>query len=425
MHRHRRKVWYYQGLFTSVRRVRYIIFLRDVFILTISAFGGPQAHLVLLLKIMVEQRRYLSEKDLIELHALCQILPGPTSTQTITAIGYRIGGPKLAFLTLLVWMLPAVSIMTAVAVTLSNLQERDISLAFTRFIQPMAVGFVAYGAYTISKKSVNSLVGVVILVVAAVVSYYVRKPFIFPLLLLVAGFITSINYKKHSPERKDKIVIKWGNLTLWISIFLAAAIATGFTRAVPVLLFENFYRNGSLIFGGGQVLIPLLYTEFVDFKHYLTSEEFLTGYAVVQAVPGPVFSFSAYIGSLSMRSAGIGGEILGAFVASLGVFLPGTFLIFFLVRFWDALKKYRVIKASLEGILAASSGMVVAAAFLLFEPLEMNMLNISFTLGTVLLLKFTRIPAPVIILGGLLAGFLIKPTVAAFIYLLPLALPSL
>ena len=423
MDRHRRKVWYYQGLFTSVKRVRYIIFLRDVLILTVTAFGGPQAHLVLLLKIMVEQRRYLSERDLIELHALCQILPGPTSTQTITAIGYRIGGPKLAFLTLLVWMLPAVSIMTAVAITLSNLQEQELSLAFTRFIQPMAVGFVAYGAYTISQKSVSTPLGVAILLVSAVVSFYIRKPYIFPVLLLVAGFITAINYKKHQPEQKDKIVIKWGNLTLWISIFLAAAIATGFTRAVPVLLFENFYRNGSLIFGGGQVLIPLMYTEFVDFKHYLTSEEFLTGYAIVQAVPGPVFSFSAYIGSLSMRSAGFGGEILGAFVASLGVFLPGTFLIFFMVRFWDALKKYRVIKASLEGVLAASSGMVVAAAFLLLAPLPVDTLNISFVVGTFLLLKFTKIPAPVIIIGGLLAGFLIKPKVIALIYLLPSILP--
>ena len=392
-----------------MRRVRYVIFLRDVFLLTISAFGGPQAHLTLLLKMMVERRRYLSEKDLIELHALCQILPGPTSTQTITAIGYRIGGPKLAFLTLLVWMLPAVSIMTAVAITLSNLQERELSLAFTRFIQPMAVGFVAYGAYTISLKSVNTKKGVAILLVAAVVSYFVRKPFIFPLLLLVAGFATAVNYKKLLPEEKEKIVVKWGNLTLWIGIFLAAALATGFSRAVPVLLFENFYRNGSLIFGGGQVLIPLLYTEFVDFKHYLTSEEFLTGYAIVQAVPGPVFSFSAYIGALSMRQAGIGGEILGAFVASLGIFLPGTFLIFFLLRFWDSLKKYRVIKASLEGILAASSGMVVAAAFLLFEPLEVSLLNVGFVVGTVALLKFTKIPAPVIILGGLLAGFLLEP----------------
>lgn len=389
-----------------IRRVRHIIFLRDVFLLTISAFGGPQAHMTLLLKMMVEKRRYLSEKDLIELYALCQILPGPTSTQTITAIGFKIGGPRLAFLTLIVWAIPAVAIMTAVAVTISNLQEQDLSLAFTRFIQPMAVGFVAYAAYTISRKVINTRTGFGIMLVAAVVSFLIRKPYIYPLLILVAGFVTSVKWKKHPREQKERFHAKWRNVILWISILMAAAILGGITKSLPIRLFENFYRNGSLIFGGGQVLIPLLYTEFVDFKHYLSSEEFLSGYALVQAVPGPTFSFSAYIGSLAMREYGIWGEILGALVASAGIFLPGTLLIFFMIRFWDALKKYRVIKASLEGITAASSGMVVAAAFLMMEPIPADWLNALFVLLTFVLLKFTRVPAPLIIVGGVLAGFL-------------------
>lgn len=376
-------------------------------ILTVSAFGGPQAHLTLLLKLMVERRRYLSEKDLMELHALCQILPGPSSTQTITAIGYRIGGPKLAFLTLLVWMLPAVTLMTIAAITLSNLQEQDLSLAFTRFIQPMAVGFVFYAAYTLSVKVVNTKSAMAIMIVATVVSYLIRKPYIYPLLLLIAGVVTSIKYRKHPQQKKDRLQIKWGNLVIWITILVVAAIVGGITKSLPVRIFENFYRNGSLIFGGGQVLIPLLYTEFVDFKAYLTSEEFLTGYAMVQAIPGPVFSFSAFIGSLAMREYGAGGEIVGAVMASLGIFLPGTFLIFFMLRFWDSLKKYRVIKASLEGIVAASSGMVIAAALLLLEPLALSTLNLGVIIGTVLLLKFTRVPAPVIILSGLLAGIVL------------------
>ena len=396
--------WYSQGIVTSIRRVRYFIFLRDVLILTVSAFGGPQAHLTLLLKMMVEKRRYLSEKDLMELHALCQILPGPSSTQTITAIGYRIGGPKLAFLTLLVWMLPAVTLMTTAAVIFSNIQEKELSLEFTRFIQPMAVGFVFYAAYTLSVKVVNTQAGILIMVVATVVSFLIRKPYIYPLLLLLAGVATAIKYRSHPRQQKEKLNIRWGNLTIWITILITAAIIGGITQSLPVRIFENFYRNGSLIFGGGQVLIPLLYTEFVDFKAYLTSEEFLTGYALVQAIPGPVFSFSAFIGSLAMRSYGIIGEIIGALVASLGIFLPGTFLIFFMVRFWDGLKKYRVIKASLEGIVAASSGMVIAAALLLLEPLSLSLLNIGVVIGTALLLQFTKIPAPVIILSGLLLG---------------------
>ncbi len=389
-----------------IRRVRYFIFLKDVLLLTVSAFGGPQAHISMMLKMMVEKRRYLTEKELIELYALCQILPGPSSTQTITAIGFRIGGPKLAFLTLLVWMLPAVSIMTALAITISNFQEQQISLNFTRFIQPMAVGFVAYSGYQITMKVVNTKTGVAILAVSAILSYLIRSPYIFPAILVVAGFITSSKYKELDPQEKEKIHIEWSNFFLWVGVFIGSAILAGITRYLPFRLFENFYRNGSLIFGGGQVLIPLLYTEFVRFKGYLTSEEFLTGYAFVQAVPGPVFSFSAYVGSLSMREYGIAGEIAGAMIASLGVFLPGTFLIFFVIRFWDALKRYRVIKASLEGVTAASSGMVIAAALLLFEPIDPSALNFAFVVGTALLLRFTNIPAPFIILGGLGAGFI-------------------
>lgn len=408
MDQHRHRPWYSQGVVTtSIRRVRYFIFLRDVFILTVSAFGGPQAHLTLLLKLMVEKRRYLNEKDLMELHALCQILPGPSSTQTITAIGYRIGGPKLAFLTLLVWMLPAVSLMTTAAILLSNVQEKELSLDFTRFILPMAVGFVFYAAYSLSVKVVNTRSGIIIMIVATIVSFLIRKPFIYPLLLLLAGVATAIKYRNLPREEKGKLSVKWGNLTLWISILIVAAITAGITQAVPVRIFENFYRNGSLIFGGGQVLIPLLYTEFVNFKGYLTSEEFLTGYALVQAIPGPVFSFSAFIGSLAMREYGIVGEIVGALAASLGIFLPGTFLIFFMLRFWDNLKKYRVIKASLEGVVAASAGMVIAAALLLLEPLALSFLNIGLVVLTALLLQFTRIPAPVLILAGLIAGFIL------------------
>src|SRR5690606_3509824 len=125
----------------------YYIFLKDVLILTLSAFGGAQAHFSMLLNIMVKKHRYITEEELIELYALCQILPGPTTTQTITAIGYKVGGPNLAYLTLLVWILPTSAVMITAAITISNLQEQSLSTAFTKFIQPMAVGFIAFGAY--------------------------------------------------------------------------------------------------------------------------------------------------------------------------------------------------------------------------------------------------------------------------------------
>ncbi len=379
-------------------------------VLALTTFGGPQAHIAHFQKVLVDKRKYLSEEDLMEINSLCQILPGPASTQTLTAIGFKIGGPNLAYLTLLVWILPAVTFMTLAALVLSSIQDKHWSLAFTRFIQPIAVGFVSYGAYMISLKTVRTWRGVVLMVLAAITSYALQTPFVFPAVLLVSGLITALNYKAHPKEEKKKIVVPWANFLLWAGVLIFAAVLGGVTKALPVRLFENFYRNGSMIFGGGQVLTPLLYTEFVQYapKHYLTSEEFLSGYAVAQSLPGPVFAFSSYIGALSMRDGGIGGEILGAIMSAMGIFLPGTFLIFFVIRFWDSLKSYRAVRASLEGITAASAGLVIAAAIIMFQPLENSLLNYATVVVTFCLLTFTKIPSPLIILGGLILGFVLR-----------------
>jgi chromate transporter len=107
-------------------RVRYYDFLRDVLVLALSTFGGPQAHLAHFQKVLVEKKKYITDEELMEINSLCQILPGPTSTQTLTAVGFKIGGPNLAYLTLLVWILPAVILMTAAAIFMSNIQTKNL-----------------------------------------------------------------------------------------------------------------------------------------------------------------------------------------------------------------------------------------------------------------------------------------------------------
>ncbi len=389
----------------TIKQVRYYIFLKDVLILAVTAFGGPQAHIALFIDKFVVKRGYLSEKELMELNALCQILPGPTSTQTITAIGFKVGGLPLAYLTLFVWALPAVAIMILLALGFTFFKSSGFLLDMTQYIQPMAVGFIAYAGYKISVAVIESKSGILVMILAALLSYIYTNPFLFPVLLLAGGLVTAIKYKKQPQvEKNEPLKIKWDGFFLWAGVFVLAVALGAITKLMPIKLFENFYRNGSLIFGGGQVLIPLLYSEFVEFKHYLTSQEFLSGYGFAQAVPGPVFSFSAYIGSLSMREYGTAGKILGGLSAAAGIFLPGTFFIFFVYRFWEGLKRYRIVRASLEGITAASSGMVVAAALLLFNPLETNWYNPTIVVVTFALLQFTKIPSPFIILGGLLLG---------------------
>lgn len=390
-----------------MKKIRYYIFLKDVFLIALTAFGGPQVHFALLVERFVKKRAYISEEELLELHALCQVLPGPTSTQTITAIGFKKGGPTLAYLTLLIWMLPAVTIMTAVAIFFSYVGAKNLSLEFTRFIRPMAVGFVAFAAFLMSRKSVKSEVDFTLMFIAAVVCYFIQSPWIFPALLVFGGAVTAFYYREKGIKKREKIKVDWSNFILFLTFPVVVGIIGLATGALPVRLFENFYRNGALVFGGGNVLTPMLYTEFVEFKKYLTAEEFLSGYAISQAVPGPVFSYSAFIGSLAMRSYGLSGEISGGIIAATAIFLPGTFLIFFMVRFWEQLKNISFMKFSLRGILATNSGLTAAAAFLLFEPMEVSLLNLSLIVITFCLLTFTKVPAPIIMLAGLLAGFIL------------------
>ena len=403
------------------RRVRGIIFLKDVALLAVTAFGGPQAHLAMFFRLLVDRRRYLSAAELLELQALCALLPGPTSTQTITVIGFRLGGPNLAYLTLLIWITPAVTLMTLAALTLSRLDPARVA-ALVQFVQPVAVGFVAFSAYRIAEKVIHTKTSVGLLVAAAMLAYFFQLPWVLPTLLLAGGAVTTVRYRKHVLiQEKKPLRVEWANFVLWLGLLVGAAVLGHYTRWLPVRLFENFYRNGSLVFGGGQVLAPLLYAEFVEFKRYLTAPEFLSGLGLVQAMPGPNFSIAAYIGALAMRPAGgTGTQVLGALVGAAGIFLPGTFLIFFVIRFWDRLRQYRVVQASLEGINAVSAGLVCAATFLLYHPLPDRLLALPFgwhlgpidTLplnpllvgATFLLLLWEKVPGVAIIGVALLAG---------------------
>ncbi len=377
--------------------------------MSLTSFGGPLTHLGLFHKVLVEKRAYISEADLIELNSFCNILPGPASTQTLIAVGYKIGGALLAFLTLLVWMLPATLIMITAALLVEYLRG---SLEVARFIQPMAVSFVAYAVVKIVKTAVTTKTAVILFTISTLLCYSINYPGIFPLVLIVSGALTALKFNKHPKEDKLPWKIEWSNFILYASIFVTAALLGHILDYKPIRLFENFFRNGSYIFGGGQPLSGMLYKEFVDFKGYLSKEEFTAGYALLQALPGPSFAFSAFVGSLSLRELGIGSQIIGGFVATIGIFLPGTLMIFFIIRFWDKLKRYRPVKASLEGVNAASGGIILATAMQLMQPflsqgIEAAIVNFTICLITFLFLVYTKIPAPYFIIAGLLAGILL------------------
>lgn len=398
-----------------IKLYRHLRYLKDVLVLAVTAFGGPNAHISLMLDFLVAKRKYLTEKELLELMALCQLLPGPTSTQTITAIGYKRGGPLLALVTLLIWALPAVILMTLLAALYTYFVTKGDSVDFFRFIHPLAVGFIAYAAFAISKKVVHNGVTIFLIVVSAIVTILLNSPWIFPIVILFGGLVTNFTSKEKVEVKETKLKPNWIYLILYAGIFVAAGAMSVATNYKPVVLFENFYRFGSLVFGGGQVLIPMMLEQFTQHKDYVTKEQFLTGYGMVQAVPGPVFSFAAYTGALSLQDMGRGFLILGSLIGAIGIFLPGALLIFFVYPLWEYLKKYKVVQRSLEGINAAAAGLVVAAAFILFMALEVNVkdpgtttfFNIAIVLATFIILWKTKIPAPVLVVIALIAGFLI------------------
>ncbi len=388
-------------------RARHLVFLKDIFLLGLTSFGGPQAHVGVFLEHLVERKRYLTHQELNELFALCQILPGPSSTQLLIAIGYKRGGVLLGFATLFVWMLPAVSIMTFLAIVAANFREAGLDMRFARFVQPMGVSIVGVAALRLCQK-LNTKTGVWVCIVSAVLALFFRSPYILPVVLVLGGLSTTYKYSAQQKiEAKQHLSIRWGWLVVVFMLFLLLASVGGLTRDLPIRLMENFYRNGLLVFGGGQVLISIMFTEFVEFKKYLTADEFLTGLSVAQSVPGPVFAFTSYVSVLAMKPYGIWGEVLGGLVGTV-IFLPGTLLIFFVVRFWEQIKQYRMIRASIEGISAASTGLVVAAIWLLFIPLDKTPIDLIILIGTFLVLYFSKIPAYYLILLGLVIGFFVK-----------------
>ncbi|MDP3930570.1 MAG: chromate efflux transporter [Bacteroidota bacterium] len=388
------------------RQYKKILFLWDVLKLALTAFGGPQIHFTLFKKHLVSKKNYITDQDLIEMNSFCSMLPGPTSTQTITAIGFKLGGPLFAFITLAIWILPASLFMGTAAIVLSQMPLDSPKIAFFKYLQPMASGFMIYAAYKFIQMFVTKRYHWALLVITAGVGILESSPFLIPIMLLIGGLTTSYMNTRGVVEKPKKIEnIHWDKLAWFLGIFALAAIIGVSTQSRLVLLFENNFRYGSIVFGGGNALIPLMFNQFVNYKHYMTGSEFLAGLGLLQAMPGPVFSIASFAGAMSMKEYGVFGQILGMVSATIGIFLPGILLIFFALPIWNQIKKFAPIYNAIEGINATSAGFVVVSAYLLFLPVQINEENMLVLLGTLFLLLSTKVPTPIIVLGCLIGGY--------------------
>ncbi|MFL5808415.1 MAG: chromate transporter, partial [Flavisolibacter sp.] len=335
--------------------LRHIPFLKNVFLYSLTAFGGPQAHVAMMMKIFVDKRPYVTKEELLEYNAFCNLLPGASSTQTVTLIGYKRGGVPLAVLTLLIWIAPACFLMGAFSFVLHYIDRNSLHADIFKYIPSLAVGFLAYASVMAFGVSIRNTITWVIMILCITATYFLFKsPWIFPALIVLGGIATNLSHKRIPQVETKSKKIKWWNIWLFAIIFLVAGILSEIARKndwqnrKPISLFENTYRMGSLVFGGGQVLMPMMYEQFsvrpaIVREKYperskniieIDKDDMTTAMGIVRAMPGPVFSIASFTGGMGLKDQGKLMQVVGAIIGMVAIFLPSALLVLFFFPIW-------------------------------------------------------------------------------------------
>jgi len=406
--------------------------MKAVFMHSITAFGGPQGHLGMMIKTFVQQRKDVSEEELLDYNGFCQMLPGASSTQVLTLIGYKRGGIPLAIFTLLIWIIPASILMSGLSFLLDYYDKIAHPSTIFRFIQPMAIGFIAYSTLRTFKVAIHNTITWVILIIATVATFFAFKtPWVFPILIVCAGIATNFSDKRIPQKGVPPKQVKWGNLLIFLFLFgvtgylSETATKQNWEYRKVYNLFENNYRFGSLVFGGADVLMPLMYEQYVTRPQSkriiqnkrdvlkINREDFLTGSGIVRAIPGPVFSIGAFTGGMVLKDQGVTKQLIGCVIGVVAIFLPSALLVLFFFPVWHNLKKYAVIFRSLEGIRASVVGIMAGAVVYLLNDHILPDLwvqnwsilwDLAIVLATFLVLRLNKVPAPFIVISCLILG---------------------
>ena len=389
------------------RTVKKRSFLKDVLMCSLGAYGGPEAHYGVFTHQMVEKKAYLSEQELAELIALTALLPGPSSSQTIVSIGYKHGGPWLAFLTMLVWSVPVLAIMTLLSFSEAMLSFFNLSMDVLRFIGPMAIGFIMIALTRLGSRILVNRLNQGLFLGSAVFAYFLRFIWMFPLLLLLGGVFALLKSKDKPLWTKVTVKPQWGYLVIFFVLALGTVFLARMNDFIVFTLFEHFYRYGYLVIGGGQVLVPYMYQGLVEILSYLSHEQFVTGYGLVQGLPGPMFSFSAYAGGIAAKDQGTFVQLVAAIVSGIAIFLPGLLLIYFVYPMWEKLKVIKGLKVALKGVTAVACGLILATAIVLVQSTDWSLASMMITGMTFIVLLTKRVPAPIIVVFTLILGFII------------------
>lgn len=384
----------------------FLIFLR----LGLTSFGGPIAHLSYFRDEFVIRRRWLSERSYADLVALCQFLPGPASSQIGIALGLSRSGYAGAAAAWAGFTLPSAIALMLFALGISHYGDAQFPGAL-HGLKVVAVAVVAQAVWGMARNLCTDVRRVTMMLIAACVVLLIPSAWGQLAMIAAAGMAGLLLLTPHHDNKHDPLPVTVSHRggIIWITLFFALLIGlpvlTQLMQSQTMAMVAAFFRAGSLVFGGGHVVLPLLQTEVVS-PGWLSNETFLTGYGAAQAVPGPLFTFASFLGA-SMNTAPSGW--FGGVICLLAIFAPSFLLVFGVLPFWERLRQNMRIQAALAGINAAVVGLLLAA---LYQPVWTSAIQKPQDFGLALLafvaLMFWKLPPWLVVIGCGSAGWLLS-----------------
>ncbi|MFS0781003.1 chromate efflux transporter [Bacillus sp. 1P06AnD] len=369
------------------------------------SFGGPVAHLGYFHEEYIRRRKWMDEKRYADLVALCQFLPGPASSQVGIGIGVFRGGIVGGIVSFLGFTMPSVIALILFALILQGLNIDNAG--WIHGLKLAAVAIVAHAIIGMAQTLTPDIQRKTIALLALILTLLWQTVFTQVGVILLSAFIGYLLYNQNKETIHSKAqfpITKKGGvicLSLFFGLLFLLPIVREVTGSPWVALFDSFYRSGSLVFGGGHVVLPLLENEFVP-TGLLSQEAFLAGYGATQAVPGPLFSFSAYLGTAMYGW-------IGGLTATIAIFLPAFLLIIGTLPFWDSLRRNPQINGALLGVNAAVVGILISA---FYHPIWTSAIiePIDFAFGAVLfsMIVYWKLPPWMIVMTGAIGGSLLS-----------------
>ena len=376
--------------------------------LGVTSFGGPVAHLAYFRAEYVTRRRWLDDRSYADLVALCQLLPGPASSQVGIAVGMKragIGGGVAAWLG---FTLPSAAALILFGYGVATFEQLTAA-GWLRGLKAVAAAVVAYALYGMAHNLAPDRRRATIAALAAIGMLFWRTPLTQVLVIALAGAAGWLLLRDEAGSPREPLRAGAGTavrrtvicLALFLILLAGLPVARQFTDDAWLALVDGFYRSGALVFGGGHVVLPLLQAEVVP-AGWVTGDQFIAGYGAAQAVPGPLFTFSAYLGTVM---AGPAGGWRGAAVALGAIYLPSFLLLIGILPLWDRLRSVGRFRAAVAGVNAAVVGLLLAA---LYDPVWITAIRAPADLALALAafgqLAWWKLPPWLVVLIGAAAG---------------------